>query len=111
MPGFALIGFLTLVYALQTFLVYRALYGKKDNPLETPAGRVHQIGVTVKVNLYSCIVCAVFFAFVFTVDVLDQKKWVPLAQSLCLLITTILCMMSLSVPPRDPETAPMEKPL
>lgn len=102
-PGFALIGVLTLVYASQAFVVYRALYGKKSNPFETHAGRVHTIGLTVKVNVYGCIVCVVFFAFVFTVDLLDLKRWVPLAQSVCLLITTLLCLMSLTAPPRQPE--------
>lgn len=102
-PGFALIGVLTLVYASQAFVVYRALYGKKSNPFETHAGRVHMIGVTVKVNVYGCIVCVVFFAFVFTVDLLDLKRWVPLAQSVCLLITTLFCLMSLTAPPRQPE--------
>ena len=102
-PGFALIGVLTLVYASQAFVVYRALYGKKSNPFETHAGRVRTIGLTVKVSVYSCIVCVVFFAFVFTVDLLDLKRWVPLAQSVCLLITALLCLMSLPAPPRDPE--------
>jgi hypothetical protein len=102
-PGFALIGVLTLVFASQAFVVYRALYGKKSNPLETHAGRVHTIGLTVKSSVYGFIVCVVFFAFVFTVDLLDLKRWVPLAQSVCLLITTLLCIMSLTAPPRGPE--------
>ena len=102
-PGFALIGVLTLVYASQAFVVYRALYGKKSNPLETHAGRVHRIGMTVKSGVYGCIICVVFFAFVFTVDLLDLKRWVPLAQSVCLLITTLLCLMSLSAPSHQPE--------
>jgi hypothetical protein len=102
-PGFALIGVLTLVYALQAFVVYRALYGKKSNPLETHAGRVHTIGLTVKVCVYSCIVCLVFFSFVFTVDLLDLKRWAPFAQSVCLLTTTLLSLMSLTAPPREPE--------
>jgi hypothetical protein len=45
----------------------------------------------------------VFFAFIFTVDLLDLKRWVPLAQSTCFLITTLLCLMSLTAPPREPE--------
>lgn len=97
-PGFALIGVLTLCYALQTFVVYRALYGKKTNPLETHERRVHTIGLTVKVCVYSCIVCVVFFAFAFTLDLLDLKRWVPFAQSVCLLCTTLLCLMGLTAP-------------
>jgi hypothetical protein len=102
-PGFALIGTLTLVYALEAFVVYRALYGKKSTPLETHAGRVHTIGLTVKVCVYSCIVCVVFFAFTFMLDLLDLKRWMPFAQSVCLLITTLLCLLALTAPPREPE--------
>jgi hypothetical protein len=66
--------------------------------------RVHGIGLTVKVNVYSCIICVAFFAFAFTVDMLDLKRWVPLAQSACLLITSLFCLMSLSAPPRPAES-------
>jgi hypothetical protein len=102
-PGVALIGVLTLTYALVAFVTYRAIYGN-TNPLETHERRVHRIGLTVKVNVYSCIVCVVFFAFVFTVDLVDLKRWVPLAQSACLLITSLFCLMSLSAPPRPSES-------
>jgi hypothetical protein len=102
-PGFALIGVLTLTYASQTFVVYRTLYGKKSNPFETHAGHLHKIGLAVKTNVYGCIVCSVFFAFVFSVDLLDLKRWVPLAQSVCLLITTFLVLMSLSTPRASSE--------
>ena len=107
-PGFALIGVLTLTYALMAFVTYRAIYGKSVNPLEGPDGRVHRIGLTVRVNVYSCIICVAFFAFAFTVDLLDLKKWVPLAQSACLLITSLFCLMSLSAPPREPETGGLD---
>jgi hypothetical protein len=102
-PGFALIGLLTLVYALQAFVAYRALYGKKASPLETHAGRMHRIGLTVRVSVYSCILCAVFFSFIFAIDLLDLKRWVPFATSVCLLISSLLCLMSLTAPPRESE--------
>jgi hypothetical protein len=102
-PGFALIGVLTLTYASQIFLVYRTLYGKKANPFETHAGHLHNIGLAVKTIVYGCILCSAFFAFVFAVDLLDLKRWVPLAQSVCLLITTFLVLMSLRTPAREPE--------
>jgi hypothetical protein len=101
-PGFALIGALTLTYALQSFVVYVNLYGKKSNPFETHAGRTHAIGLTVKSTVYGCIVCVVFFAVVFTVDLLDLRRWVPLAMSVCLLSSTLLCLMALTAPPREP---------
>jgi hypothetical protein len=103
-PGFALIGVLTIVYVAQTVVVYRALYGKKSSPFETHASRAHRIGMTVKVCVYGCIVCALFFVFVFTVDQLDMKRWMPLAQGVCLLISTLFCLMGLTLPPRPPET-------
>ncbi len=103
MPGLALVGVLTLTYVLEAIVVYRALYGKKSTPLETHAARAHRIGLAVRVNVYSGILCTVFFAFVFTVDLLDLKRWVPLAQSVCLLITTLFCLMSLTSPQREPE--------
>jgi hypothetical protein len=102
-PGYALIGVLTLTYAVQAVVVYRNLYGKKCNPFETHAGRVHAIGLTVKSVVYGCIVCVAFFAFVFTVDLLEVKRWVPLAQSACFLSSTLLCLMGLTPPPREPE--------
>jgi MFS family permease len=101
-PGFALIGVLALVYALQAFVVYRALYGKKTNLLETHARRMHTIRLTVKVSVYSCVLCAVFFAFTFAFDLLDMKRWMPFATSACLLITSLLCLMGLAAPPRGP---------
>ena len=101
-PGFSLIGVLTLVYALQAYVVYRALYGRKTHPLETHARRVQAIGVTVRVCVYSCIVCVVFFSFTFLLDLLDLKRWMPFALSVCLLITSLLCLMGLSAPPLEP---------
>ena len=62
-PGFGgliNIGAITLVYALNAFVVYMMLYGKKRNPLETHAGRLHAIGLIVKSSVYSCIVVVVF---------------------------------------------------
>jgi hypothetical protein len=103
LPGFALIGVLTLTYALQAFVVYTKLYGKKSNPLETHAGRIHMIDLTVKSCVYSCIVCVVFFSFTFTIDLLDLKSWMPFGLSVCLLTCTLLSFMGLTAPPRRPE--------
>jgi hypothetical protein len=102
-PGFALIGVLTLVYALQAFDIYRALYGKKSGPLDTHALRVHRISFTVKLGVYICILNAVFFAFVFTVDLLDLKKWVPFAISVAFVTITVLISTGLTALLRQSE--------
>lgn len=88
--GLFLIGVLTLVYAMQAFDVYRALYGKKRGPLDTHALRAQRTGFAVKLSVYICILIAVFFTFVFTIDVLDQKKWVPFALSVLFVTITLL---------------------
>lgn len=101
--GFFLIGVLTLTCALEAVVVYKQLYGKKNTPFETHAARVHAIGVTVKVSVYGCILCVAFFALMFTVDLLDQKRWVPFAMSVFLVITTFLCFLGFTAPPRRPK--------
>jgi len=99
-PGFALIGVLTLVYALEAFVIYTTLYGKKINPLETSADSVHMSGQGVKACVYGCIVCVVFFSVTFTLDLLDLKRWMPFALTVCLLACSLLCLMAFSKPPR-----------
>jgi hypothetical protein len=91
-PAFFLVGVLTLVYAMQAFDVYRALYGKKRGPLDTHTVRAHRTGFAVKLGVNVCILNAVFFAFMVTIDLLDQKKWVPFALSV--LFVTITLLMS-----------------
>jgi hypothetical protein len=95
-PGFFLVGVLTLVYAMQAFDVYRALYGKKRGPLDTHTVRALRTGFAVKFSVYICIVIAVFFAFAFTIDVLDQKKWVPFALSVVFVTVTLLLSTGLT---------------
>jgi hypothetical protein len=106
----ALIVVLTLTYLLQSLVVYLKLYGKRGNPLETDAARLHAIGLTVRTSAYGLILVVAFFAFVFAVDVLHLKRWVPLAQTICLLISTRFCLMSLSAPPRQPDANGAEEP-
>jgi hypothetical protein len=100
--GFALVGILTLVYALEAFVVYTMLYGKKINALETNADSVRAIGVGVKACVYGCILCVVFFALAFTLDLLNLHRWMPFALSAALVICTLLCFMGFTAPPRQP---------
>jgi hypothetical protein len=100
--GFLLIGVLTLSYALAAFVVYKQLYGKKSNPFETHAGRVHMIGLQVRSSVYSCIVEAVFFSFLVTIVLLDINRWVPFATSAFMVITVLLSFMVVTATPRRP---------
>src|SRR5688500_711643 len=77
-PGFAgLVNLLvvTLLYALHGGIVYTWLYGKKSNPLETHAGRLHTIGLIVKSGVYSCIACVLFLSLILTLQLLELKRW------------------------------------
>ena len=94
-PGFWLIGFLTLVYALQAFDVYRAIYGKKKL-IETRSSRALRIGFAVKFGVYICILNAVFFVSVFSIDLLDLKKWVPFSVSALFVAIALLISSGLT---------------
>jgi hypothetical protein len=105
-PGFAgliNIGGITLVYALQAFVVYAVLYGKKPNPFETHAGRVRTMGLVVKSCVYSCIACVAFLSLNFTLGLLSRSRWEPFALSVFFVITALLSLMGMMAPPRTPE--------
>lgn len=106
-PGFAgalvSIGCVTLVYALNAFCVYKTLYGKKPNPFETHARRVHTIGLVVKSSVYSCIACVVFLSLNFTLVLLDLQRWEPFALSVFFVIVALLSLMGMIPRPGEPE--------
>jgi hypothetical protein len=105
-PGFAgplaNIGMITLLYAVMSFAVYGALYGRKSNPLVTHADRIRTIGLIVKVCVYTCTVCVVFNSLNFTLVLLDLQRWEPFAQSVFMVTCALLCFMSLNTL-RPPE--------
>jgi hypothetical protein len=105
-PGFAgliSLGAVTLVYALNAFVVYMTLYGKKSNPFETHAGRLHTIGLTVKSSIYSCIVIVVYLSLNFSLRLLDLKRWEPFALSMFFVICALVASMGFAAPLRKPE--------
>jgi hypothetical protein len=101
--GLINIGGVTLVYALNAFVVYAVLYGKKPNPFETHANHVHTIGLVVKSCVYSCIACIVFLSLNMTLVLLDLQRWEPFALSVFFVITALLSLMGMTAPPRKPE--------
>jgi hypothetical protein len=101
-PGFAgliSLGAITLAYAVQAFLVYAVLYGKKPNPFETHAGRVRTIGLVVRSCVYSCIACVVFLSLNFTLGMLSLRRWEPFALSAFFVIIALLSLMGMTAPP------------
>lgn len=84
--------------------MYLVLYGKKGNPFETHAGRLHTIGLTVKSSVYSCIVIVVYLSLNFSLGMLDLQSWEPFALSIFFVITALLASMGFAVPPRQPQS-------
>lgn len=93
----------TLVYALNAFVVYAVLYGKKGNPLETHAGRLHTIGLAVKSSVYSCIVIVAYLSLNFSLRLLDLQRWEPFALSIFFVITALVASMGFIALPRKPH--------
>jgi hypothetical protein len=102
--GLINLGGVTLVYALTAFIVYTMLYGRTGkNTLETHAGRLHAIGVTVKSSVYSCIVIVVYLSLNFSLGLLDLQRWEPFALSIFFVICALLTSMGVIAPLRQPE--------
>ncbi len=105
-PGFAgliNIGIVTLLYALSALVVYRMLYGRRRNPLETHAGRLHAISVTVKSSVYTCIAVVVYLSLNFSLGLLDLQRWEPFALSIFFVICALLSSMGMIARLRQPE--------
>jgi hypothetical protein len=105
-PGFSgliTFGAVTLVYAVNAATVYWMLYGRKSNPFETHAGRLHTIGLTVKSSVYSCIVIVVYLSLNFSLRLLDLQRWEPFALSSFFVICALVASMGYAAPLRKPE--------
>ncbi len=108
--GFINLGGITLVYALNAFVVYMMLYGRNKNPLETHAGRLHTIGLAVKSSVYSCILIVVYVSLNFSLRLLDLKRWEPFALSIFLTICALVASMGFAAPLRKPEVDELGSP-
>jgi hypothetical protein len=105
-PGFAgliNLGGPALVYALNAFVVYMTLYGKKTNPFETHAARLHTMGLTVKSCVYSCIVVVAYLSLDFSLRLLDLKRWEPFALSIFFVVCALVASMGFAAPLRKPD--------
>jgi hypothetical protein len=96
------IATVTLVYALNAFVIYKYLYGRK-NPLVSHEGRVHTIAVTVKSGVYGSIAIAWFVSIFGTLGQPGLQEWRPFALIVFLVATTHLALLSVTAPARKPE--------
>jgi hypothetical protein len=96
------IAAVTLVYALNAFIVYKRLYGRKS-PLVTHEGRTRMIAMTVKSGVYGSIATVWFIVLMSFVTKLELENWRPFAMSIFLAISTLLSLMDATTPSRKPE--------
>jgi hypothetical protein len=107
-PGFggplANIGILTLGYIFLGVVGYRQIYGRRTDPLQTHAERMHSIRVAVNAIVWCCIIVPMIGTLSIARQLLDLDTWGPFAGSLILLILGLTSLGFLSAPPRQPES-------
>ncbi len=96
------VGAVTFVYAVNAFVIYKYLYGRK-NPFVSPDGRSHSIGVNVKGSVYSSIAAAWFFSLVGVVGQPHLEEWQPFALSVFVVFSSAIGVMGMSAPSRKPN--------
>ena len=96
------IASVTLVYALNAFIIYKYLYGRK-NPLVSHEGRVHMIGASVKAGVYGSIAIAWFISIFGTLGQPGLQEWRPFALVVLFIATALLALTGVSAPTRKPE--------
>jgi hypothetical protein len=99
--GFTNIVVITLVCALNAFLVYGCLYGRNRNAVATHADRLYAIGLVVKISVYTCIAVTEFASLTLTLSLLHWQRWEPFAVSVFFLIITFLSSLGV-IPWRRP---------
>ncbi len=95
LPGYLLLGVITLVYALNAFAVYWLLYRRKKWPLETRAYRMQAVEVQVKIVFYVSIAVVVFYSQIATLVLLHLVRWAPFAVSVYIVIVMLFTSMGL----------------
>jgi hypothetical protein len=93
-------GTVTFVYALNAFIVYKYLYGRKS-PLVTQEGRVHMLGMTVKSSVYSSIAIVWFIVLMSFFTKLELETWRPFAVSLFMVFSVLLAFMGVTAPRKN----------
>jgi hypothetical protein len=93
-PGFdgALhkIGLVTLVFMLLGFMVYRLLYGRKTDSLQTNADRTRMIGISVNTMAWIFVVTPIMLALSTARHLFDLDSWEPLMVSVFFLTLGLL---------------------
>jgi hypothetical protein len=95
------IASVTFVYALNSIVIYKYLYGRKS-PLVTHEGRVHTLGMTVKSSVYGSIAIVWFVVLMSFFTKLELENWRPFAVSVFMVFSVLLAFMGVTAP-RKPD--------
>jgi len=93
--GYLLLLYVTLVYALNAFVVYCLLYRRRRWPLETPEYRIQSVEVQVKIIVFASIAVIVFTSLIATLVLLNLVRWAPLAMSVYNVVIMLFTSMML----------------
>lgn len=85
-----LIAGISLYYAMCGLGIYRTLYGRKSNPLQSNQDRIHEISVGVKTCVYGALAVVLYFMVNQVVVVLDRQGMELLALSCHFVIVGLL---------------------
>jgi hypothetical protein len=96
------IGGITLAYAINAFIIYKMLYGRKS-PFVSHEGRARTIGMAVKSSVYGSIAVVWFVVLMSFVTKLELESWKPFALSIFLLISALLSSVGWTAPSHKPE--------
>lgn len=97
---------ITFVYVFNAVLAYWILYGKRNAPLETRAGRMRENAVAIPIMVYACIVVIVFTSITVTLrEFLHMDRWIPFGGSVFLVLVVLMSTRAMRVAeaPRDGE--------
>lgn len=89
---------ISLLYLWAIALVYFKVYGKKSNPLQSHGEWMFEIGLTVKVAVYSCLFGTVFLGLNFVLVILDQQSLEPLATTIFFVLCALLYLKGMNTP-------------
>lgn len=90
-------GSVVFVYALNAFIIYKMLYGRK-NPFVTHESRAHSIGMTVKGCVYTCIAVVWFIVISSFFTKLELESWRPFAMTVFFVVIMLISFMELTSP-------------
>jgi MFS family permease len=104
--GYFILGVVMLSFVLSGMWTYKAVYGKKLNPFESHADRMHTIGLGVRGTFYTGIAVDVYLPILFTLELSGLQSWMPIAQSGFLgVFALLLCVPFMSLPPEPARAA------